>query len=103
MKLIESIEAYEAFIQSEGLNVVIYSAEWCGDCRYLDMFIDTIVEEFKDTHAFAKVDTEKYPELAQRERIMGIPSFITWTKGSRQKELINKLTKTPEMVREYLS
>ncbi len=102
MKEITSVEEYKENINK--LNtVVIYSADWCGDCVYLDSFIDDIVKEYEDKLNFIKVNTDIFIDIVQDERIMGIPSLVSFKEGQRVNELINKNRKTPEEITNYLN
>lgn len=43
-----------------GLDLVIYSAPWCGDCRRLERWLRT------ESLSFPKVDIESDPKAADR-------------------------------------
>lgn len=67
----------------KGLDITVYSADWCPDCRRLDAWLD------REGLSFPKVDIETDPEAADRlERETGkraIPFLLvngrSWVRG----------------------
>ena len=88
--------------QLAGLDLQLYSAAWCGDCRRLDKWLSD-----QDLH-FPKVDLEKEEGAAERLEAgtgkRGIPYFLVngkrWVRGYH-KELPQRLD-TDLLIREIL-
>jgi len=59
-----------------GLKLIVFSASWCGYCQKQK----PILEEL-DKIWIGVVDGDKNPELAQKYRITGFPSFIIFRDG----------------------
>lgn len=69
-------------ILSEDENVVVdFNATWCGPCRMMGRVMEEIESDYPNV-TFLKVDTDLYPELAQRYIVASIPSFVAYKKGT---------------------
>jgi len=100
MEKIKSIEQFEQVKQGENI-VFEFTANWCPDCRFLDMFFSEVIEENKD-FTFYKVDRDEFIDLCGELDIFGIPSFVAFNKGEEIGRYVNKDRKTKEQVEEFL-
>jgi thiol-disulfide isomerase/thioredoxin len=84
-------------------NLAIEMSEhaWCPDCKRLNMFIDEITEENQDKQWF-KIDKDEFPEIAEEQKVMGIPSLLVFKNGEKLAHLHSANAKTPDEVREFL-
>lgn len=73
--------------------VVDFWAAWCGPCQILGPVIEQLAEEQSDRWTLVKVDTEAYPELAERYRIRGIPNVKLFRNGEPVAEFSGALPK----------
>ena len=60
--------------------LVDFWASWCAPCRGLAPTIDEIARE-QDQVKVGKVNVDEEPELAQRYRIMSIPTLMVFQEG----------------------
>ena len=67
-------------INSEGITLVDFWAEWCGPCRMFAPVFETASETHSDI-TFAKVDTEAEQGLAAALRIQSIPTIMLFRDG----------------------
>ncbi|UOF92469.1 LysR substrate-binding domain-containing protein [Fodinisporobacter ferrooxydans] len=103
MQTIQSLEQFYTEIRNAKSSVMIFSADWCPDCRYLDGFIDEISKEYEQHFQFFKVDRDQFPELCDTYDILGIPSFIVFQEGTIKGRFISKNRKTRKEVEDFLN
>ena len=70
----------EIVLRSDKPVLVDFWAEWCGPCRMVSPIVDEIAGE-RDDIVVGKVNVDEEPELAQRYRIMSIPTLIFFKDG----------------------
>lgn len=56
-------------------------AAWCGPCRMAAPAVAQTAKDMAGKAIVVKVDTERYPELASRFNIRGIPYFAVFAGG----------------------
>ncbi|WP_017756722.1 thioredoxin family protein [Calidifontibacillus oryziterrae] len=101
MRNLESIEQFEQ-LKKEGKHLFVFSADWCPDCRFADMFLPEVESKFKD-YIFIHVDRDEYIDLCQQLDIFGIPSFIAFNNGTELGRFVSKDRKTQEEIETFIS
>lgn len=102
MQEIASTEEFIIKIREPKRTVMLFSANWCPDCRFLDTFIDDVVLSYGDKFDFYHVDRDAFPELCSTYDILGIPSFLVFEQGKVIGRFVSKLRKTRREVEDFL-
>ena len=96
-----SYEELADYVEKEK-NIFFFTADWCGDCRFIKPVMPEIEAEFSDFQ-FIEVDRDKFIDLASEWNIFGIPSFVVTEKGKELGRLVNKNRKTKEEITSFLN
>lgn len=89
-------EEFNKYIEEDKVLIDFY-ADWCGPCKIMMELLKEIDNEIK----IIKVNTDKYPELARKYKIMTIPNLIIFKKGKIIKEKSALMTK--EELKEFIN
>ena len=96
---LRSIEQFVKTIENEErVAIAIFRAEWCGDCHFIDSFIDSIAQKYKDGITAFNVDIEEFPDLARKLQVVGIPSFVAFHKGEEIHRLVSRMRKSEQEI-----
>src|SRR5262249_56085008 len=75
-------EQFDEIVQnSRGPVVVGFWADWCGPCRMTAPEVARTAADMAGRAVVIKVDSDRYPELAARYKVRGIPNFIVFFNG----------------------
>ncbi len=73
--------------------IVDFWAAWCGPCKMLAPVFEEVSKEYAGKLNFAKLDTEKYGDIAAEQGITGIPCLIVFHNGSEADRIVGFLPK----------
>ena len=75
----------EEVLKSEKPVLLDFWASWCGPCKMLSPVVDEIADA-NDAIKVGKVNVDEEGELAQRFKVMSIPTLILFKNG----EVVNQ-------------
>ncbi len=63
------------------LTVVDFWAPWCGPCKMMAPVMEKLEEQFGDRIKFVKMNVDGNQKIAQRYKVMSIPSLVLFRDG----------------------
>ena len=75
-----------------GVVVVDFFATWCGPCKMLAPVSEELSEELTDVN-FVKVDIDQSMDLAQKFRIVSVPTMKIFKNGEEVDTLMGFMPK----------
>ena len=73
----------ENVLNSKGLVLVDFWAEWCGPCRQLGPILEAIDEEMGSDVTIYKMNVDDSPETASQFGIRSIPTMFLFKDGKQ--------------------
>ena len=82
---ISSANELNALLSSTTYVAVDFFAEWCGPCKAIAPFVDSLAAKhgIPNILAFAKVDVDKAQDVAQSFGVTAMPTFIFLKNGKQ--------------------
>lgn len=102
MMIPATIEELATLVNREGKTVFLFTADWCGDCRFLKPLLPEIEAENPD-FTFVEVNRDDYMEVAKKWNIYGIPSLVVLENGQKIGRFVNRERKTKMQINEFLA
>ena len=82
----ESFE--QEVLKSDKPVLVDFFAEWCGPCKMMNPVLEELEKDYQGKVKFAKVDVDKYQDLAMEYKIMSIPAMILFKDGVAKEKVV---------------
>lgn len=100
MKQLETVKEYNEIINNEDV-IMVFSADWCGDCRFIEPVLPEIEQEFPE-FTFIMVNRDKFIEICQENDVLGIPSFLAYKNGKEVGRFVSRDRKTKEEIVDFI-
>ncbi|RVW48940.1 Thioredoxin Y1, chloroplastic [Vitis vinifera] len=83
----------ELLANSDKPVLVDFYATWCGPCQFMVPILNEVGASLKDKIQVVKIDTEKYPSIADKYRIEALPTFIIFKDGKPYDRFVSGIRK----------
>ena len=78
----------EVVMKSDKPVLLDFWAVWCGPCRMVAPTVDKLSSEYAGRAVIGKVNVDEQTELAEKFRVMGIPTLCILKNGQVVERLI---------------
>lgn len=72
---------FNDIILSETPTLVDFYATWCGPCKAMNPILEKLKHELGSSVRIIKIDVDKNPEVADKFKIRGVPTFMLFKYG----------------------
>ena len=93
VKHVTTADFEEVVIKAEGKVLVDFFATWCGACSMMAPVLEQVSDITPDVK-IVKVDIDENPELAERYKVMSIPTFMVFENGTVVKKTVGAISKS---------
>ncbi|MBE8221459.1 MAG: thioredoxin [Bdellovibrionales bacterium] len=80
-------------LESKGLVLVDFWAQWCGPCRALGPKLEEISEEHKESVNIYKINIDENTKTPSTYNVKGIPTMILFKDGQVMDQLVGNQEK----------
>ncbi|KAG9130840.1 hypothetical protein Leryth_016975 [Lithospermum erythrorhizon] len=78
----QTFSSFEDLLDNSDKPVLVdFYATWCGPCQLMVPILNEVGESLQDKIKIVKIDTEKYPAIANKYNIQALPTFIVFKDG----------------------
>jgi len=73
---------FESEVLNSSIPVLLdFWAPWCGPCKMIGPFIDTLAEDYDGRIKVGKINVDEEGDLAARHNVASIPTLIVYKDG----------------------
>ncbi|MFT4565535.1 MAG: thioredoxin 1 [Saprospiraceae bacterium] len=83
----------ETALDTEGVAVVDFWAEWCGPCRLVGPVIDDLSKEYEGKALIGKVNVDNNREISMKYGVRSIPTILFLKNGEVVDKHVGTATK----------
>lgn len=80
-------------LQTKGLSIVDFWAEWCGPCKVLGPTIDALATQYEGKLAVHKLNVDDHPSTPTKYSIRGIPTVLFFKDGQLVDQIVGSVPK----------
>ncbi len=83
----------EEVLNSEIPVLVDFYADWCGPCKMMAPIVESLAESFDGKVKVGKLNIDEEMDIAQKYRVMSIPTFIVFKGGQVLETSVGAMSK----------
>jgi len=82
----------EEVLKSDIPVLVDFYADWCGPCKMMGPIVSKLAEVFDGKVKVGKLNIDDEMTIAQKYRVMSIPTFIVFKNGEAVKTMVGGMS-----------
>jgi len=90
----------EKVLKSDKPVLVDFYANWCGPCKMIAPYLDSLADEFQGKVTVAKLDVDQNGQSAMKYGVRGIPTMILFVNGQQQEVVVGA---DPNRIRDIMA
>ena len=94
-------EQIDLAINKETTTILLFSAPWCPDCVFANMFMERVMKKYENIE-FLYVNRDEFINLCEVLQVMGIPSFVAFKEGKEIGRFVSRFRKTEQEVCDFI-
>jgi thioredoxin 1 len=83
----------EEVLKSDIPVLIDFWAEWCGPCYMISPIVEELAEIYNGKLKAAKLDVDAYGSIAQRYKILAIPTVMIFKNGQVAAQIVGAVPK----------
>lgn len=83
----------EEVLNSKIPVLVDFYADWCGPCKMMAPIVESLAESFDGKVKVGKLNIDEEMDIAQKYRVMSIPTFIVFKGGQALETSVGAMSK----------
>ena len=84
----------EEVLKSELPVLVDFYADWCGPCKMMGPIVKEMADAYDGKMKIGKLNIEEEMDIAQKYRVMSIPTFIIFKNGQAVETMVGGMPKS---------
>lgn len=73
--------------------LVDFYADWCGPCKMMGPIVSELAEKYEGKIRVGKINVDDQPALAQKYKVMSIPTFMVFKGGQESGTFVGGMSK----------
>lgn len=90
---------FDGALQEPGIVLIDFWADWCAPCHAMAPILEELADEYSGQLRIAKIDVQRFKEIADRFEIRSLPTLIVFANGEPVSRLAGS-KRAPQLRRE---